>query len=146
MRFGVSRTPPLGTRPWRYGARRFWAFDRWSRGGPRRRRAELPELGGFPQDPHDLGAADGAGALSGPPAVLERNLGALELALGAALHAVRLVLGHAASFPRVLSRPPRWRPRSTIVPCPRHGCKHPHRPVRPRPPTHSAPSRCAGAD
>src|SRR6266545_29158 len=96
---------------------------------PRARR-----LGGLPQDPHDLGAAHRAVALRRPAPVLEGHLGALELALGPALHAVRLVLGH--------SWPPSgrsiWADRSrlaceaarigglagTMLPLPRHGCKY----------------------
>src|SRR5690349_13051356 len=56
--------------------------------------------GRLAEDPHDLGAAHRAGALGGLPAVLELHLGALELPLRAALHAVGLVRSHRALLPQ----------------------------------------------
>src|SRR5205085_7027724 len=76
------------------------------RGGDAARPGAREGLGGL-QEPDDLGAAHGTGALGSLAAVRHLDLFALELPLLAALHAVRLVLGHLPSFsgPRRTSRP-----------------------------------------
>src|SRR5918995_455781 len=81
---------------------------------------------GLPEDPHHLGAADRAGALSCATPVLEGDDRPLERALRLALHAICLVLRHAFLLPpQPTPKPPRWAASSTMVAPSTYLCKHP---------------------